>query len=186
MSKWNVFGIHYHHPLHMDGVTAVQADLTRQSDMEKLFESIRPQAVVHAAAVSQPGYCEAHPQTTNYINVEAPRGLAILCAQRNIPFVFTSTDLVFDGLKAPYSERAAVSPVCVYGEQKVRAERAVLQGYGGSLVCRLPLMIGVGPRASSSFCMQMLSAIQQGKPLRLFEDEFRTPVGVAIPTWFGN
>ena len=48
--------------------------------------------------------------------------------------VFTSSDLVFDGLKAPYRESDPVSPVSVYGEQKVLAE----EGYHQSLAAPRP------------------------------------------------
>jgi dTDP-4-dehydrorhamnose reductase len=101
----------------MAGVRVYQADLTCPSEAEKLFTTIRPQAVIHAAAVSQPALCERNPDTSKAVNVEVPEHLATLCAQLEVPFVLTSTDLVFDGLSAPYEENDAVSPICVYGRQ---------------------------------------------------------------------
>jgi dTDP-4-dehydrorhamnose reductase len=110
------------------------------------------------------------------LNVQVPEKLAALCAGLGIPFVFTSTDLVFDGLSAPYAEQDAMTPVCVYGRQKAQAEAAVLNVYAGALVCRLPLMIGAGVGASPNFSTQMLDHIRRGRPLQLLTDEFRTPV----------
>ena len=176
MKSWAVTGVHWQHDLKMDGVRSAQADLTDAEAVDHLLNAIEPQAIIHAAADSQPARCETHPEATRRVNVDVPEKLAALCADLQIPFLFTSTDLVFDGLDAPYAEQDTVTPVCVYGRQKADAEDAVLKMNGKALVCRMPLMIGVGPAVSSSFSMQMLRSIRCGDPLRLLTDEFRTPV----------
>ena len=176
MKSWAVTGIHWQHPFKMDGVRSAQADLTDFLSLDRLLDAIKPQAVIHAAAASQPAHCEIHPEATRRVNVGVPEKLAALCADRQVPFLFTSTDLVFDGRNAPYAEQDAVTPVCVYGRQKADAEDAVLHMNCKALVCRMPLMIGVAPVASGSFSMQMLRSIRCGDPLRLLTDEFRTPV----------
>jgi dTDP-4-dehydrorhamnose reductase len=171
-----VTGVHWQHLIPMDGVRSIRADLTDLPGLDRLFAAIKPDAVIHAAAVSQPVHCERHPKDSRKMNVDVPEKLAAMCADFQIPFIFTSTDLVFDGLSAPYAEQDAMTPVCVYGRQKAEAEAAVLNVYGGALVCRMPLMIGLGPRASNSFSAQMLFNIRRRRPLRLLTDEFRTPV----------
>lgn len=176
--QWSVTGIHYRHPLNMEGITSIQADLTDDARTAELFARLEPQAVVHAAAISQPAVCEMEPQSSAAVNVHLPKLLAGLCARRSIAFVFTSTDLVFDGRQAPYDERAQVKPLCVYSRQKARAERAVSQCYPDALVCRLPLMFGVTARPANNFTYQMLVALRRGQPVDLFTDEFRTPVDI--------
>lgn len=176
MNAWSVHGIHWQHPIGMAGVNTVKADLTRTAELKKLFSVIQPQAVIHAAAIAQPALCEADPQATQVINVRVPQLLSALCADQGVPFVFTSTDLVFDGLNAPYGEQCPVSPVTIYGQQKVRAEAVVLDANPGTLVCRMPLMFGLGPMHSGNFSIQMISAIQKRRTIQLLTDEFRTPV----------
>jgi dTDP-4-dehydrorhamnose reductase len=150
--------------------------LTRESELERCFYAIQPQAVIHTAAISQTGACEDAPHTTHAVNVRVPALLAELCSLRSIPFLFTSTDLVFDGRQAPYDEQHPVTPLSAYGRQKALAEAAVLEVFPEALVCRLPLLYGIGPRLSANFSLDMLSAIQQDRPIKLFLDEFRTPV----------
>lgn len=176
ISEWSVWGIHWQHQPDISGIKAVQADLTDAQELKKLFFAIKPHAVIHAAAASQPALCEADPRSTFGINVDVPELLAALCAEKGIPYIFTSTDLVFNGLNAPYDERSPVSPVNAYGRQKAQAEAAILKRYPEALVCRMPLMFGLGPRVSGNFSLQMLSAIKKGRTIRLFTDEFRTPV----------
>ena len=176
IKKWSVVGSHRHHPIAVDGVKAVRADLTSETELEDLFHSLKPQAVIHTAAITQTGVCEDNPDATYAINVRAPAIFAELCSRGKIPFIFTSTDLVFNGREAPYDEQSPVTPVTAYGRQKALAEAAVLKSYPGALVCRMPLMFGVGPRLSGNFSIEMLTAIQQDLPIKLFTDEYRTPV----------
>ncbi len=93
-----------------------------------------------------------------------------------IPCVFTSTDSVFNGLNAPYREDDPVSPINIYGEQKVFAEEGVLKGYPDAAVCRMALMFGDPGPAATSFYKTMVDSLKSGRELRLFKDEFRTPM----------
>ena len=71
------------------------------------------------------------------VNVEASVNLAGICSDFQIPFAFTSTDLVFDGKKGRYKEEYAKNPLSIYGEQKSIAEEGILKIYPGSTVFRL-------------------------------------------------
>lgn len=176
LDKWSVTGIHHRHPLNIPGIEPIRADLTNDAETTALFARLAPQAVIHAAAVAQPAACEMEPQISAAVNVHLPQLLATLCADRSIPLVFTSTDLVFDGLQAPYVERDPVNPVCAYGRQKAQAEKGVASRYPDALVCRMPLMFGVSAQSANNFTSRMLLSLHQGRPVNLFTDEFRTPV----------
>ncbi len=173
---WSVFGGFRHHRPDILGVRSVKLDLTAEADVVELVEKIQPSAIIHAAANSQVTACEADPRQSEAINVNVPALLAQVCARGRIDFAFTSTDLVFDGLDAPYGEQGSVNPVCVYGRQKAAAEAAVLRCNPDALVCRLPLMFGLAPHALRHFSVQILRAIRSGQPIHLLVDEFRSPV----------
>ncbi|MCU0517388.1 MAG: NAD(P)-dependent oxidoreductase [Oscillatoria sp. Prado101] len=174
--KWQVYGTHFTHRVEITGVKQLRSDLTDFQELQRLFQEIKPDAVIHTAAQSQPNYCQTHPQESRAINVTASCNIAGLCAYYSIPCAFTSTDLVFDGLNAPYRETDPVSPVSLYGEQKVLAEQGMLERYPLTAVCRMPLMFGFGAPAAKSFIQPMLRSLREGQELALFVDEFRTPV----------
>ena len=174
--NWDVHAVYRQHKPATAGVTAVQADLTEPGCIDSLIDSVRPCFVIHAAAMADVGFCQAHPRQAEAINTAVPARLAERCAQQGMGFVLTSTDLVFDGHSAPYCETDTVHALSIYGRQKVRAEQLVQQAHPGALVCRLPLMIGLAPHAGHHFCIRMLHSIRSGAPLSLFTDEFRTPV----------
>ena len=174
--KWDVYGTYFSHNLDIEGTKLIKVDLTDFSELKKLFQEIQPSAVIHTAAQSQPNYCQTHPEESLLINVTASLNIAGLCADNSIKCVFTSTDLVFDGLKGFYKETDSVNPVNIYGEHKVMAENGMLKRYPQTAVCRMPLMFGSATPTATSFLQSFLKTLQEGKELKLFVDEFRTPV----------
>lgn len=172
----NIYGTYFSHDAEIPGINQIKIDLKDFAELKQLFQKVQPDAVIHLAAVSQPNYCEKYPQESKLINVNTSCNIAGICADYSIPFIFTSTDLVFNGLNPPYKETDPVSPVNIYGEQKVMAERRILDIYPLAAVCRMPLMFGDGGLVAQSFIQPMLEMLREGKELNLFIDEFRTIV----------
>jgi len=177
--RWDVYGLARRNQNQLQGVELRRADLTRFKEIKESLQEIRPDALIHAAAESNPNFCQLNPAASHEINVEATANLASLCADLRIPFVFISSDLVFNGLKPPYSENDPVCPVCIYGEQKAEAERAVLERYPQALVCRMALMFGDAGQGAASFIQPLINDMRNGRQINLFMDEYRTPVSAA-------
>lgn len=173
-SAWEVYGTTWTHSIQIPGTTTIKLDLRDREQFTQSFNEIQPDAVIHLAAVSKPNYCQTHPDESYQMNVTVSEAIAAWCADAEIPLVFTSTDLVFDGLNAPYHEGDRVSPVCVYGEHKAIAETRVLQRHPNAVVCRMPLMFGEASPTSGSFLQGFLEALKRGETLRLFTDEYRS------------
>ena len=121
----------------------VQLDLTSDSSAAAAIESIRPDMIIHTAAITSPNVCHDDPARAYQVNncralVEAVRTTVPDCL-----FVFTSTDMVYDGFQPPYLESAAAlsCPINVYGATKLACESQVTQLRRG-VVLRLSNMIG--------------------------------------------
>lgn len=175
---WDVTGTTFSHSGDIAGMPVVKADLIDFKAVKKIFRQIRPDAVIHTAAKTDPNFCQINPAESQKVNVDASVNIAGLCADYGIPCVFTSTDLVFDGLSAPYREEDPVCPVNFYGEQKVLAEEGMMKRHPMIAICRLSLMFGIPGPGAKSFIQPMIEAIKTGRELQLFVDEFRTPVSV--------
>ena len=174
--EWQVYGTYFSKAVEISNGNLIKVDLRDFDQLKNLFQQIQPAAVIHTAAQSNPNFCQTHPQESAIINVATSSNIAGLCADYSIPCVFTSTDLVFNGLNPPYQETDPVSPVNIYGEQKVLAEQEMLARYPQTAVCRMPLMFGIAPESATSFIQPFIKTIRAGKELSLFSDEFRTPV----------
>lgn len=174
--EWQVYGTYFSKTVEIPGASLLQADLTDFESLKRLFLAIKPDAVIHTAAQSNPNFCQTNREESYLINVTTSGNIASLCADYSIACAFTSTDLVFNGSNPPYRETDSVCPINYYGEQKVLAERSMLELYPKTAVCRMPLMFGLTPLGATSFIQPFIKALREGKELTLFTDEFRTPV----------
>jgi len=154
-------------------LTRADLDLTDFPAVARLFAFERPLAVIHCAAMSKSPACQQEPAAARLNNLEVTRHLAALAG--GIPFLFLSTDMVFDGRKGGYVEHDPVNPLSVYAETKVEAERAVLANPRHTVV-RTSLNFGESPSGRTSFNEEMREAWRAGRTLDLFVDEFRSPI----------
>jgi dTDP-4-dehydrorhamnose reductase len=158
-------------------LTRAGLDLTDFAAVEKRFRAERPQWVVHCAAISRGADCEADPAAARRVNVEAAAHLAALAA--DCGFVFFSSDLVFDGRKGNYTETDPPNPLQVYGETKAAAEEIVLRNQT-HIVVRAGLNSGTSPSGRRSFNEEMAAVWRAGGTVKLFADEFRSPIPAAV------
>lgn len=155
------------------GLRRTDLDLTDFAAVERRFSQERPSAVIHCAAMSKSPACQRDPGAARLNNIEVTRHLASLAA--GVPFVFFSTDLVFDGRKGLYDEADAVNPLSVYAETKTEAEGIVRQHPRHTIV-RTSLNFGMTPAGAGAFNEEMLAAWKAGRTLDLFVDEYRSPI----------
>ena len=150
-------------------------DLLDHGAMERAFQSDPPQLIIHCAAVSTISDAQNDPQLAWRVNVEATQCLARLAA--GIPFVFFSTDLIFDGTQGDYVEADAANPLHVYGETKVAAEEIVFRN-ARHLIIRTSLNGGTSPSGQRAFNEMYRQAItaRGAAGMTLFTDEFRCPL----------
>lgn len=175
-SGWEIYGTYRSRSSEIPGAKLFKADLTNFEELKTLFQKIQPNAVIHLAAQANLNRCQDEPEESYLINVTVAANVAGLCADYDIPCVFSSTDQVFDGLNPPYRETDPISPIHIYGEQKAQAEQEMLSRYPKTAVCRMPLMFGAVPPTASSFLQPFIQTLRDGRELNLFVDEIRTPV----------
>jgi dTDP-4-dehydrorhamnose reductase len=160
------------------GVPAQAIDLADHTALHACAMAFRPTHVVHLGAMTAVGECLTRPEDAERINTGATRVLSKASAAVGARLVFSSTDMVFDGDHAPYVETDQPHPLSHYGRTKVAAERT-LAGLAHTLVVRIPLLYGLPCNGRETTFTSQLAALRSGQPLRLFTDEFRTPVWLA-------
>jgi dTDP-4-dehydrorhamnose reductase len=138
--------------------------------------AIAPKVIVHLGAVALPSEAYEDPERARKVNVESTTVLLALAEKCGARFLYASTDLVFDGEEAPYCEDDAPEPSTIYGRTKLEAEAHVFT-YKRGLAIRFPLMYGFPDAARKpTFFETMIENLRADKPVRLFTDEFRTPL----------
>jgi dTDP-4-dehydrorhamnose reductase len=155
-------------------LTRADFDLLDFAAVEHEFQKNQPQLVIHCAAITVVSEAQKNPALARRVNVEITKLLAERAAE--IPFVFFSTDLVFDGRKGNYTETDALNPLHIYGETKVAAEAIVLKN-PRHLVVRTSLNYGQSLSGNRAFNEQLRRSLQSaGQGMKLFTDEFRCPI----------
>lgn len=156
--------------------TVWSADLCDSRTYRDRALALAPKVIVHLGAVSVPTEAYRDPERARKVNVESTAVLLSVAETIGAHFIYSSSDLVFDGEAAPYGEDDAPEPVSVYGRTKLEAESHVL-AYKRGLVLRFPLMYGLPEVVRKpTFLETLLTNLRSGRSTRLFIDESRTPL----------
>lgn len=140
----------------------------------KAIEKHQFDAIIHLAANGNIANCEKEPIQTTKINVDAAKFLVDLAKKRQIPFVFTSTDQVFDGKKGNYSIHDIPQPIHEYGRQKKAVEDYIQKQYPKGVIFRLSLVLG----EDGGFVKFLKEQLIQKKEQTLFVDEIRNAIKI--------
>ena len=158
-------------------LTRADFDLLDFAAVEREFAREPPQLVIHCAAITNVSEAQKNPDLARRVNLDATKFLAELAAE--IPLVFFSTDIVFDGRKGNYNETDAPNPLHLYGETKVAGEGIVLKN-PRHLVIRTSINGGISRSGQRAFNEQLHCSLQHaGQGMTLFSDEFRSPIPAA-------
>ena len=138
----------------------------RKPEAFAAHEPLRPDYVVHCAALVDADYCEDHPEEGRASIVEGTRNAIHYASRLGASLLYPQSFLIHDGEK-PIDESTAPSPLCVYGRLKSEAEALVLDQFDGSfLAVRMGGFFG-GAQADDNFVGRMTphlaNLVREGK-----------------------
>jgi dTDP-4-dehydrorhamnose reductase len=176
---WEVWGSWHAQDPALPGVRARHLDVCLPGPVGELMEESKPDLVFHLAAIADPDACADDEAAARQINVQGTKIVATAARLAGARLVFLSTDQVFDGSRALWSESDAPSPLGAYGRSKRDAEAMAFEAGGDStLVVRLALTYGWGRGAARgrNFAEKWLRTLLTGGRQRAFTDQWRTPI----------
>ena len=173
--KHPVVGFYHRNPIEIEGIKAYPLQILNYQKVKETVNWLKPDIIYHFASISNPNHCEKDPGASYGVNVTGTKNIVAAARSIDAKVVFTSSDLVFDGKNAPYTEKDAPNPLNLYGLQKVEAEQIVLDYQDGKVV-RMPLIFGPKSPHSGSFLQPTINFIRSKSKITLFDDEFRTPI----------
>jgi dTDP-4-dehydrorhamnose reductase len=159
-------------------------DITEASTVRAAFERCDPKVVILAAAISDIDRCQRETERAEAVNVRGAEIVTRECVRTGAKLIFTSTGAVYDGLKHGYVEDEPPTPVSVYGETKVRAERMVADLLPSAAIVRLSLVLGPGLTAGTNSLLDKLAATLRARKPIAVPDEYRNPIDVETLSWF--
>jgi dTDP-4-dehydrorhamnose reductase len=159
--------LNQHH--HAVGLTRARADITDSAAVAAVIGAVKPDVIIHSAAIASPDVCETQPALATAVNVEGTRNMVRAAEQQGAHVALISTDCVFDGQgNTPYVETDPVNPLSFYGRTKVLAEEIVRQ-LPGHFIFRVSVLFG---RDKPDFVSKGLRALCRGEPYVVASDQY--------------
>ena len=146
-----------------------------KEDIDRLIDTVQPDAIIHTAAISDIGACAKDPEGSYHVNVLVPEYLAK--AANGAKLVLFSSDQVYSGAKGDKSfTEDDVSTANLYAEEKLEMENRVLAIDPNAVMLRATWMYDMpmfGVQNRSNLITMFLNAAITQKPLALSKEEFR-------------
>ncbi len=152
-------------------------DLLNIGDALKAIKSVRPEAIIHCAAIANMDTARNKPDMTLQLNGEIPGVLADAADRWGIRFLHISTDAVFDGQKGGYVESDPTNPLSIYACTKMAGERAVLDANQNAIIARV-VFFGWSLSGSRSLSEFFYNHLKVEEPVKGFTDTFFSPLYV--------
>lgn len=148
-------------------------DITNLKNIKQIFEQIKPNYCINAAAYTAVDKAESEPEKAHIINVIGPKNLAEVCKEFETVLLHISTDFVFDGNKnTPYAEIDIPNPTGVYGQTKLDGEKAIQETWQKHFIIRTSWVYS---QFGNNFMKTMLRLASERDKLSVVNDQIGTP-----------
>lgn len=155
------------------GVDISDADITQRDSVFGVFERVRPELVLHCAALTAVDYCAEHPDEALNVNAFGTQNIALACQNYNSTLLYVSTNEVFSGTgQRHYLEYDRPAPGNPYGYSKWVGEQIVRGLVQRHYIVRTSWLFAHGGR---NFIHTILERAKSGEPLRVVTNEVSSP-----------
>jgi len=105
--------------------TSSELNIINKKKVFKYLDKYNPKIIIHAAALVGIRACEDNKILCKKVNITGTKNIASYAKEKNIRFIYISTDYVFDGKKGNYSEKDKPNPQSIYAKSKLEGEKIV-------------------------------------------------------------
>ena len=156
--------------------TPVKLDICDKREVDKAFEKAKPDAVIHAAALTNVDKCEENNELARRVNIRGTKNITEAAEQIKAFLVYVSTDYVFSGEEGSYKETDEPDPVNNYGLTKLEGEKIVTSSNLEWCIARSSVIYGSTPAAGKdNFVLWVLNKLRNEEPLRIVTDQRVSP-----------
>jgi len=147
----------------------IKFDLAEDTKLEVVYK-IRPEIIIHTAALTNVDECESNKELAYKINAEGTRRIAEIAKELGSFLIYVSTDYVFSGDKGMYKEDDAPNPVDYYGYTKLLGEKYC------ECVARPCVIYGAKPASGKvNFALWLINKLMNREEVKIVTDQYITP-----------
>jgi len=174
---WEVLGTYRRNRPSLPGIQWHHMELTNPKSVREALSELRPDVVVHTAAMADIDACEAQPDLAWKVNVLGTQNVSLAAASLGSRLVHLSTSNVFDGKRGNYTESDQTNPINRYAETKIAAEAEALS-FPGNVIIRTSIVLGFPKTDGRSFLRKTVDSLRRGDRISLPVEEIRSPIDV--------
>ena len=152
--------------------TYSRVDLTEKVSTIENILKIKPDVIIHAAAMTAVDLCETEKEICWKTNVSATDHIVYAASKIGSRVVFISTDYIFDGKNGPYDEEDVPNPICYYGKSKLAAENIVRGSQTSWTIVRTNVLYGTGKNINSSFTTWLINELHNKRHVKIVHDQW--------------
>jgi dTDP-4-dehydrorhamnose reductase len=153
------------------------AELSELGQVAELLDELPLNAIYCVGGMTYVDGCEADPEVARRTNAVGPGVLAAYAHRLAVPYVYFSTEYVFDGAAedpGPYAEDARTNPLSAYGKSKLEGEQRVMEANPQALVLRTTVVYGPDSR-EKNYLYGLMRNLAAGTTMKVPEDQVSTP-----------
>ncbi len=162
--------------LDQSGYQFLSMDICDKQSVDEVIDQVKPDHIIHAAAMTQVDACELDHEACDKANVEAVQYMVDAAERNNSHFIHISTDFIFNGEEGPYDEEGTPDPLSYYGNAKWKGEQIVQNSKLRWAILRTVLVYGIVDNMSrTNIVLWAKGELEQGKSINVVDDQFRSP-----------
>lgn len=171
---YETYGIYLKNFIRTDKCKLFKQDIF-EKELSKLILRIKPDLIIHLAALTDVDLCEKNKKLAKKINVFGTENIVKSAEMVNSKLIYVSTDYVFDGKKGNYSEDDTVNPINYYGKSKYMGEKVIMDLNSDYLVVRTSLY-GWNIQDKLSFGEWVIYKLRNNERINLFSDQINSMI----------
>lgn len=157
--------------------TPIHLDLANYNKIIETVAAIRPDVIIHLAAMTNVDLCETNQELALKINAKSTEIIAKESAKQGAFLLYVSTDYVFDGIQGMKKENDATNPIGYYGKSKLEGEKALDDMASAWCIARTSTPFGLH-KTRKSFPLFVIENLQEKKQITAIKDQFTSPTYV--------
>lgn len=153
------------------GVGRENADITNYSQVKMLFSQVKPDLVIHCAAIGDIWRCEEDHDKAWKTNVIGTRNIASACEDTGSRLIALSSDQVYNYFgSGKLRENVKTDPVNFYGTTKVESENEIRNILNRHYILRISWQYGWSeqgmPNSRDGLLEQVYNCMQKGEKIK--------------------
>ena len=155
------------------GADLPEVDITDSASVRAFFEKENPDFVIHLAAYTAVDRAESEKELCRKVNSEGTENIAIICGEKDIPLLYTSTDYVFGSDDDSFRETDSPAAPCnYYGLTKFEGENAIRKYCRKFFIVRISWVFGLNGK---NFVYTVLRLAETRDSIDVVSDQIGSP-----------